>query len=220
MLLSVFRLAIDRKYPYEWRYIVETTIKLWNIGSVQSNDDYFVMQEGLEAMIQEVKTSINKVTCKKELQSLINNIIHFWGVRRIQAFFPIYKQCNYLRNQLLMFQDYIWLELEETEFKWSVAIDRFLGLDSVPIMTIHKSKGLEYHTVYFVGLEDSAFWNFKKQPEEDRCAFFVALSRAKKQVFFTFCNFRSSRKYPYQSHKQINEFFELLNTKGIANIVK
>lgn len=220
MLLSVFRLAIDRKYPHEWRYIVETTIKLWNIGSIQSNDDYFMMLEMLDAKIQKVKTSINKVTCKKELQNLIKNIIRFWGVKRIQAVFPIYKQCNYLREQLLMFQEYIWLELEKTDFKWIVAMDRFLGLDSVPIMTIHKSKGLEYHSVYFVGLEDSAFWNFKNQPEEDRCAFFVALSRAKNQVFFTFCNFRSSRRYPYQSHKQINEFFELLNTEGIANIVE
>ena len=87
-------------------------------------------------------------------------------------------------------------------------------------MTIHKSKGLEYDTVYFIGLEDSAFWNFKNQPEEDRCAFFVALSRAKNEVLFTFCKHRSLQKNPKQSHNQINEFFDLLTKEGVANIIE
>ena len=52
-------------------------------------------------------------------------------------------------------------------------------------MTIHKSKGLEYEVVYFLGLEDSAFWSFNDQPEEDKSAFFVALSRAKSYLIFT-----------------------------------
>lgn len=38
-----------------------------------------------------------------------------------------------------------------------MAIENFCGDHSIPIMTIHKSKGLEYNAVYFVGLEDSAF---------------------------------------------------------------
>ena len=77
---------------------------------------------------------------------------------------------------------------------------------------------LEYSNVYFVGFEDSAFWNFKKQPEEDRCAFFVALSRAKKAVPFTFCKHRSNLRYPVQSHSTINEFFDLLQQPGMATI--
>lgn len=68
----------------------------------------------------------------------------------------------------------MWIELETTQMDWMLAIENFEGLHSVPIMTIHKSKGLEYDAVYFVGLEDSAFWSFKNQPDEDRCTFFVA----------------------------------------------
>src|ERR1700730_10452278 len=33
-------------------------------------------------------------------------------------------------------------------------------------MTIHKSKGLEYHTVIFVGLDDGAWWSFAKDQVE------------------------------------------------------
>ena len=85
-------------------------------------------------------------------------------------------------------------------------------------MTIHKSKGLEYSAVYFIGLEDSAFWNFRNRSEEERCAFFVAISRAKEAITFTFCKQRTGTKYPIQQHKVINEFFELLQMPGVAEV--
>ena len=72
--------------------------------------------------------------------------------------------------------------------------------------------------MYFVGLEDSAFWNFRNQPDEDRCTFFVALSRAKEAVTFTFCKRRTVMKSPRQHHNAINEFFVLLQQPGIAEI--
>jgi ATP-dependent helicase/nuclease subunit A len=90
--------------------------------------------------------------------------------------------------------------------------------DVVRLMTIHKSKGLEYTAVYFVGLEDSAFWNFRRQPDEDRCTFFVALSRAKESVTFTFCKRRTAIWNPMQQHKEINEFFDLLQRPGVAEV--
>lgn len=77
-----------------------------------------------------------------------------------------------------------------------------------------------HDSVFFVGLEDSAFWNFKNQPEEDRCAFFVALSRARKSVTFTFCNYREGMRYPQQQRYKINEFFTLLRQPGMADIVQ
>ena len=220
ILLSIFQLAISKAYPQGWTFIVEITAKLWNIDFVQSDDEYIKMQDRLYDKIQELKDVIINVKCKNDFNNLIKNIIVFFGVKQIQALFPVYKQRVYLITQLSKFQDYMWLELEVTEFDWILAMDRFLGFYSVPIMTIHKSKGLEYDTVYFIGLEDSAFWNFKKQPEEDRCAFFVALSRAKNEVLFTFCKHRSLQKYPKQSHNQINEFFDLLIQDGVANIIK
>ena len=40
----------------------------------------------------------------------------------------------------------------------------------------------------------------------------------KKAVAFTFCNQRTNFKYPQQSHEAINEFFELLQKPGIAEV--
>jgi len=75
--------------------------------------------------------------------------------------------------------------------EWDDALDELEGTNAVPIMTIHKSKGLEYHTVVFVGFEDSAFWNFHKKPTEETWSFFVAFSRAKIRVIFTLCEHRA-----------------------------
>ena len=97
-------------------------------------------------------------------------------------------------------------------------IENFCGENSVPIMTIYKSKGLEYSAVYFIGLEESAFWNFKNQLEADRWTFFAALSRAKEAVIFTFCKQRTGMKYPVQRHNIINEFFDLLQRPGVAEV--
>lgn len=56
------------------------------------------------------------------------------------------------------------------------------GADSVRLMTIHRSKGLEYHTVIFVEFNDDAFWG----NDDDANVFFVALSRARERVYFSF----------------------------------
>ena len=89
-------------------------------------------------------------------------------------------------------------------------------MDSYTVSYTHL--GLEYSAVYFVGLEDGAFWSFKSQPDEDRCAFFVAISRAKKYLMFTYCSYRAKLRFPRQSHREINEFFELLQVPGVAEI--
>ena len=86
-------------------------------------------------------------------------------------------------------------------------IDVIKGNYSIPIMTVHKSKGLEYNTIIFIGLEDDAFWNYKNQPDEEKCAFFVALSRAKENLYFTFNKYRLGT---VQHHNEINEMYELL----------
>jgi superfamily I DNA/RNA helicase len=98
------------------------------------------------------------------------------------------------------------------------AIQALKGEDTIPIMNTHKSKGLEFHTVIFVGLEDSAFWNYHKQPTSDNNTFFVALSRAKERVLFTFCHQRPLPKNGGQQKAEaINAIHELI--KGYHEVV-
>ena len=63
--------------------------------------------------------------------------------------------------------------------------------DKVSLMTIHLSKGLEFPVVYLVGLEENLFPSFmssstREELEEERRLFYVALTRAEKQAYFTY----------------------------------
>ncbi len=58
----------------------------------------------------------------------------------------------------------------------------------VRIMTIHKSKGLEFDSVIMLGVETQAFWG---NADDERCAFFVGVSRAKRRLILTCVDERS-----------------------------
>lgn len=56
------------------------------------------------------------------------------------------------------------------------ALARLSDDQAVRFLTIHKSKGLEFHTVILLGVETQAFWG---RIAEERCVYFVGVSRAK-----------------------------------------
>ncbi|MDT8912103.1 3'-5' exonuclease [Amycolatopsis sp. PS_44_ISF1] len=60
---------------------------------------------------------------------------------------------------------------------WTAAFDDFESADAVALMTVHKSKGLEYHTVFFLGLDDHQWWAHARDRDESTSAFFIGLSR-------------------------------------------
>lgn len=63
--------------------------------------------------------------------------------------------------------------------------------DKVTLMTMHSAKGLEFKHVYVVGMEDTLFpspmsANNPKELEEERRLFYVAVTRAEKQVTLSY----------------------------------
>ncbi|WP_426022426.1 UvrD-helicase domain-containing protein [Brevundimonas sp. PWP3-1b1] len=94
---------------------------------------------------------------------------------------------------------------------WSECLDAFEGLDQIPLMTVHKSKGLEYDTIVFMGLDDQAWWAHKPGDKEGLAAFFVALSRAKQRAIFAFCQQRGQRS-------KVAELYALLGQAGVPEI--
>ena len=64
------------------------------------------------------------------------------------------------------------------------------NLDAVKLMTVHASKGLEFNTVFLTGLEENLFphansLNEVHAIEEERRLMYVALTRAKKELFLS-----------------------------------
>ena len=70
--------------------------------------------------------------------------------------------------------------------------------DAVTLMTAHNAKGLEFPTVIVTGLEEGLFphassYDSIEELEEERRLFYVALTRAKDEVFLTYA--RGRRRY-------------------------
>ncbi len=66
---------------------------------------------------------------------------------------------------------------------------------SVTMMTLHSAKGLEFPTVFLVGMEDGIFPHSRslfnpEELEEERRLCYVGITRAKKQLYLTFCRRR------------------------------
>lgn len=214
ILVSLFRLASNVGKPDDWDYIYDILCELYGIDESCKPEilNDFIRKIGL--MINDIEINLN-IANEEQFSELVDSKVGDISYEKFASKFKQYKSKDYFDDVVDKFKRLVWIEYNETR-DWIKAIDNFEGKNSIPIMTIHKSKGLEYDTIFFVGLEDSAFWNFKNQPDEDRCAFFVALSRAKRRIDFTFSLNRPTNFSCLQSHDCINEFYELFNDTDIV----
>lgn len=152
-------------------------------------------------------------------KELFLEIYRLLDIKKLKAQFPQYKQEKFFKNLMIKLYKELWV-LYQSTYNLKSALDTLVGVDTIPVMTIHKSKGLEYHTVIFVGLEDGAFWTYNSQSNEDNCAFFVALSRAKERVIFTFSKTRKDRygRSRLQSFDNIRPIIDTMKSSGLVNL--
>ncbi len=73
---------------------------------------------------------------------------------------------------------------------WIAVPEAFFDADAVPLLTVHRSKGLEYHTVFFIGLDKEQWWAHTRNTIESTMTFFVGVSRAAECLIFTQCDQR------------------------------
>ncbi|WP_346938141.1 ATP-dependent helicase [uncultured Clostridium sp.] len=71
--------------------------------------------------------------------------------------------------------------------------------DDIQLMTIHKSKGLEFDNVYLVGVEDGKFPSKKSPLEDEARLFYVAVTRPKNNLTIS---------QIYEDNQFVNEYFK------------
>ena len=188
-----------------------------NINGIDEFTDELILAKSykeIDNIVSDITYLIsNFISNEESMLNLIYCIIEKIDEKRIISNFSMYNGKNDLATIIDKFSKLLYKEYSQLRGEWIKIVSNFKGENSIPIMTIHKSKGLEYEAVYFLGLEDSAFWNFNKQPEEDKSAFFVALSRAKSYLIFTYCKFRKDDR---QDKKNINEIYSLLTQSRLV----
>lgn len=224
LAIDFLTLAIFQQFPESWQRVVNFLVDIEGIEQIGNGDKLLILENRLRNFIVELNSKLTQIQaekegCTKEVLKLFQIIFEFVGVDKILGAFPKYARGKYF-GQLIKKGSEKLAESYKKSGCWKETIHDFLGYNSIPIMTIHKSKGLEYDTVIFLGLEDDAFWSFKTQTDADLCAFFVALSRAKRQIIFTFSASREVQKYRklqivQQTSINISSLYKMLSQAGV-----
>ncbi len=94
------------------------------------------------------------------------------------------------------------------------------GNDRVALMTIHSAKGLEFDNVFLIGMEDGIFpgsrsLDSEDDMEEERRLAYVAITRAKKQLYIT-----SAGRRMIFGQTQRNVTSRFVREMGMEHIVK
>lgn len=148
--------------------------------------------------------------CRESVTALCVRVFEFLDATAITRTYD-----QYSRNDLLsvMFEAFALhlIQCAVGAADWSACLVAFDGIDQIPMMTVHKSKGLEYDTIVFVGLDDQSWWSHTADNPEGIATFFVALSRAKQRAIFLFCQARGRRQ-------RVADLFQLLTDAGVQEI--
>lgn len=108
------------------------------------------------------------------------------GLETLVALSPDYEAHARLREVILQIKTKI-EELLERDPVLPSALNRFADDQAVRLLTIHKSKGLEFDSVIMLGIEEEAFFG---KAADERCVFFVGVSRAKRRLVLTYADQR------------------------------
>lgn len=206
-----------RRNAGSWTYCRNIFLDLKNMDETSSK--IHEPQRELSDFIKKLKSDLRSISNENYLGNILKRICDFYTIDALKAYFPQYMRSNYIEKLRLQLAKYLWEEYMKAG-SLDIAIDNLLGKNTVPIMTIHKSKGLEYKTIIFLGLEDAAFYKFADQREEHTATFFVALSRAKDNLHFTFSKVRPIGLYrDDQDRKNIMDFYHALRDSGVVEPV-
>ena len=217
LLLDLISCSQGKRDPLIWENISNF---YGNINGIAEFTDELILAKSykeIDTIVSDITYLIsNFIPNEESMLKLIDCIIEKIDEKRIISNFSTYNGKSDLDIIVKNFSKLLYKEYSQTQGEWLDIVSSFKGETSIPIMTIHKSKGLEYEVVYFLGLEDSAFWSFNDQPEEDKSAFFVALSRAKSHLIFTYCKLRNNSP---QNNRNINEIYSLLTQSNLVDVV-
>lgn len=137
--------------------------------------DFIINQKKI---IKKSESASGKFACWRQV---ISSFLEQLSIETITALSPDYESESRLREIVNSTITKI-QELLEKESDLIKVLKSFLDDQAIRIMTIHKSKGLEFHSVIMLAVEEETFWGDK---DAERCAFFVGVSRAKQRLLIT-----------------------------------
>ncbi|MCQ2965117.1 MAG: ATP-dependent helicase [Alphaproteobacteria bacterium] len=141
-------------------------------------------------MIEEINNIIKNIDYNMGIDKCTDYIISFLG-NNIKRYKILSNEADYKKIKKSF--DIFFQRCMDNSSTLNCAINQYLGKNQVKLMTIHKSKGLEFDTVFFIDFNATSWWGLNKAYQEDnfdkileeKNTFFVGASRAKEKLIFT-----------------------------------
>lgn len=212
ILVTLLRLVTAERAGHHWIDCMETVCFMRGLA-LDDDAGRAKVAKALDELARDfTATYPAPVATRPQTEAVIKKLLDFIGRQTLLTASPAYRQGDWMTKVIEAASQHLEASCKSAK-NWSQALDVYEGVHAVPLMTIHKSKGLEYHTVIFVGLDDGAWFAFQTQTKEETCGFFVAFTRAKQRVVFSYCSSRAQRT-------AIAPLYTLLKSAGVQTIAK
>lgn len=224
-VMSYLRAAVNRASQPDLKRVFETPkrgIGKVTIAKVFSGEDIPVSAQAKVTAVYDFLDKIAELLESQPLSHIMHMIIVDSGMEK-----EMLEGSSEDKERLENARELVSLTIRYDDVTGAEAITQFLEETSlqsdqdndteekngVRLMTIHASKGLEFDHVFVTGLEQDLFPHknignrkqSKEEEEEERRLFYVAVTRAKKQLYLTHAELRT-----IFGQKQINAPSEFL----------
>lgn len=157
----------------------------------------------------------NSITEGVSITPIITKVIKFLEPHLIERFAHIWPE---VEDDFSIFQTIAAPYISVSDFLNTVSLQQFVDDESqkgkLVLSTIHSAKGLEWSTVFIIGLVEFWFplnWAIEQSgtDEEERRLFYVAVTRAKRDLFLSSYG-QSINQYGSTKQQQLSRFIEEL----------
>lgn len=208
IMLGLFRLAASAGGNGRiWTTVSDAIVRLH--GMEHAQDDGYDADASLSRFIKRFRAWLSEhESSVNTAHTAADMAMEFVGADAVRRVFPTHRTVEAVDVVLEAFKARM-DQVVRPGMTWTQICDEFEGREAVTLMTVHKSKGLEYHTVFFLSIDDQQWWSFAREPEASTATFFVGLSRAEQRTIFTYCAERGTRE-------SVEALYDLLRTAGVV----
>ena len=208
--VAVLRLGARRRAPDAWR-VASAAVEILRDADQEDALACNKAEAELTSFLAELRASMATTTPGADTATaFVTRVFSFLDLTAVARTYLEYGTGDLLTIMVEAFGTHL-AACTDGASDWSACLDRFEGISQIPLMTVHKSKGLEYDTIIFVGLDDQAWWSHSPDNPEGLATFFVALSRAKQRAIFAFCQERGERR-------RVADLYRLLAEAGVPEL--
>ncbi len=186
LFIDFLLISIGTRQPAAYRRLLDFVV--FNHGydeereyQLRSRWDRFVNETRRQIAIGEID-----LTRMNDLQTLATALVDAVGRDNLVALSPDYAFGGRLDHLIEQALERAHLLLQGG-VDAATALASFSADSAVRIMSVHKSKGLEFDTVVLLGVEEETFWG---ELSAERAAYFVGISRAKQRLWLSTCGYR------------------------------